>query len=114
MGDGSSSTTQQKGTNWALVTFALLVCLVEIQYVVIDYRLQANLQLLKSTLHVIRQLDSGPLPNTAAYLRKSGDGSLSEEPLIAVASKHSSLRRPTSHSVLDPGLQQIDTVADKN
>jgi hypothetical protein len=101
MGDGPSSTTQQKATKWAIVSFVLLVCLVEIQYVMIEYRLEANLRLLKSTLHEIRQLDSGPLPNAVAYLRKSGDGSLNEEPLIAVASKHSSLRRQTSHSVLD-------------
>jgi hypothetical protein len=75
MGDGPSSITQQRGTKWALVSFVLL-CLVEIQYLMIDYRLKANLQLLQSTLHEIRQLDSGPLPNTAVYLRKSGDGSL--------------------------------------
>jgi hypothetical protein len=91
----------------ALVLFVLLVCLVEIHYVIIDFRLKANLQLLESTLQEISQLDSGPLPNTATFLRKSGDGSLGEE-LIAVASKNSSLRRPTPHSVLD--FQQIDTV----
>jgi hypothetical protein len=104
MGDGPSSTTQQKGTKWALVSFVLLVCLIEIQYAMIDYRLEANLQVLRSTLHEIRQLDSGPLPNTATDLRKSGDGSLNEESLIAVASKHSSLRRPTSHSTQCTGL----------
>ncbi len=95
------------------ILFVLLVCLVEMKYMLIDYRLKANLQLLKSTLHEISQLDSGPLPNSATYLRKGGgDGSLSEESLIAVASKHSSLRRPASHSVL--GFQRIDTVAAKN
>jgi hypothetical protein len=114
MGDESPSTAQHKGKKWALVSLVLLVCLVEIQYVMIDYRLNANLQLLQSTLHQIRQLDSGPLPNTATYLRKSGDGSLSEESLIAVASKNSSLRRPvTPHNVLD-FQQKIDTVAAKN
>jgi hypothetical protein len=91
------------------VLFLLLVCLVEMgKYMMIDYRLNANLQLLKSALHEVSQLDSGPLPNTATYLRKSGVVSLSEE-----SSKNSSLRRPTpAHSVIDQ--QQIDTVAAKN
>lgn len=112
MGDESSSTTQHKGLKWALVSLVFLVCLAELQCVLIDYRLKANLQLLKSALHEIRQLDSGPPSNMATYLRKSGDGSLSEESLIAVASKHSSLRRPTSHSVLD--FQRVDAVAANN
>jgi hypothetical protein len=98
---------------WLLVSFVLMVCLTEIQYFMIDYRLKANLQLLKSTLHEIRQLDLRPLPNTATYLRKSSDGSLSEESLILVASKLSSLRRQTSHSAV-LGFQRIDTVAAKN
>jgi hypothetical protein len=85
---------------WATRFLVVLVCLVEIQYMIIDYRLRANLQLLQSALHEISLLsDSEPLPNTPTNLRSSGGSSFSEELLTVVVRKNSSLRRPTPQSL---------------
>jgi hypothetical protein len=52
------------------MSFALLVCLIEIQYMIIDCRLKANFQLLESAVLQISLLDSMPVPNTSPYLQK--------------------------------------------
>jgi hypothetical protein len=69
MCDGSSSAMQHKGMKWVWRLFVLLVCLIEIQYMIIDYRLKANLQLLESAVHQMSLLDFGSLPKTSPHLQ---------------------------------------------
>jgi hypothetical protein len=107
MCDGSSATMQHKGTKWVIGLFVLLVCLIEIQYMIIDLRLKANLQLLESAVRQISLLDSVSLPKSSPHLQDRHDGPFSEE-LLTGARNKTFLRQSTQQQSVED-FQQAES-----
>jgi hypothetical protein len=80
----------------------LLVCLVELQYLVVDRRLKANVQLLRSTLHEIQTSSTGDKAATEQSHHQNRHSNTVVTDVTPIMT--TSLRRPHHSSQLQPSV----------